>query len=1107
MSPAIPAQERGPQRARRWLNLVADLAAALRGEDSFTFLLGAGASLTSGAPSTRRLERSWLDAYPTRLRCREELRENLGELTEQEKQSAIEGLFENIQPHIGYHCLAALGRDRPILVVNLNWDDALERACEQLGVPCESIELGEGAEAITERLDAFSEGVFNLHLHNRLACAGGKHPIGFATYETLRFDERRLIADRFFSRQTVVVGASLTGEHDVSDLLLTVVSESDKKSRETSRPFWIFSRQAEESTEPVDRLTRRVLSRKASDLNFVGGPAVDFDRLLLELSSQLSQVAFSTLQGHSSQADLDRTALPSPKVLAGHLGAPPRGALVIRGDALIGKSLAAALLHFIAKLTEAPEPVVELASGPTDCEMALDRFIATSPSVAYSNRLLILEDPFGSTDSYDSNKKLVTALRKFLKQAAATAAAHPRARLIVTTRASCWQRALAEHGKILGQLLSCSANAADWYTVDELGAFLETLVGGTNAQARREIATGEVLTPIEIGDAVSKRTHSTHREAVIAEKLAFLEVLPEREGFLAVLARLQELSPNDWSHPPLHESELEREEALSAMGHMLRVTDIDERSYLTPAHYSDRDAIDAFFSRHRGEIQPQLDELHDRRGPISAPCGVWHASQAVRRGDIAAIGQLEPELRADWNAALLSETARTAGACAAGELLAQMRWEELDFFCRREIVFEMVRLWPALSDQPAVRQTLEQALADRDGYGCYLVLEAMLYLQAATYPDAWELSGHTEVWDKLASARWPLLREPARYESELALIIDGLLWCPPRVADDEMARWLRPLAQAARDYEPLLCAFLFASVYHPHGSRMFAELDIDDPAKSFGEHALTVEQAGIAAALIEWHLLHQSRARALRYRRDLEPGHAYLLHRGTPPAGQTLPPDQVRRCKHLIEALGAHPEYAGWAIHLGMNINATLGSFDEPFMADIAEVLRDCDSGVVTASITYPVPSQLRESMLRYFKNDANHAALLDAMRDGPDVWGMRMVPGRFNALRPPEAIYDDAGIRWKQLTADRLLFDGDSAFLSGIRSCALELIAEASESERQEVSRSVWSVVTAAGRGDRRPLEELKLRSAGQWGKLSAHEKLRERLRSAAFARRGHVG
>jgi hypothetical protein len=1067
----------------------------LKDEDTFTLLLGAGASLSSGAPTTHKLERCWLDAYPTRLRCRDELRENLGELTEQEKQSAIKGLFGELHPHIGYHCLAALGRERRILVVNLNWDDALDRACEQLGVPHEYVELGEGAGVVTQRLEQFSQGVFILHLHNRLERFGGRHPIGFTTYETLRFDERGLIAKEFFSRQTLVVGASLKGEHDVSDLLLTVASEPGESTVD-DRPFWVFSRQEEESNEPADRMTRRVLSRKESDLNFKGGPAVDFDRLMLELCSRLAQMTLP------DRADLDNVAFPSPTVLAGYLDAPPRGVSVIRGDALAGKSQAAQILEFLAELTEAPAPEVQIANGPTECEMALSRFVEIPLKEAYANRLLILEDPFGTTGDYDPNKSLVKAMRRFLREARRIHGRIPRARVIITTRMSCWQRALGEHGKILADLYTCSANAADWYSIDELGAYLETLVQGRDAQARREISTGEMLTPMAIREALSSGSPGARGQDVIAEKQAFLEVLSDEDAFFAVLARLQQLSPNACSHLPLQDEHPKPDVALVTLHHMLRTTELEGQVYVTPAHSSDRDAIDTFFLGHRARMQPRIDAVRERRGPMTDPCQVWDAAQSVAAGDVDPAVQLEPAVLADWAASLLGETARRSGASATAELLDRLPWQKLDFFCRREIVFELIRFWPMLRGKPKVKEVLESVLEDLTGYGRYLVLEAMLYLQAATYPDAWDLSGHAEVWDKLAAARWILFNEPATATSELGLIVDGLVWCPPRVADDEMGRWLRPLGEAAQEHDALLAAFLFASLYHPHGSRIFGELDIPDPAAGFGEHSLSVAQAAVAVELIEWHLLHQSRARALRYRRDLEPAHAYLLHRGTPPAAQTLPPDQQRRCKHLIEALGAHPQHAGWAIHLGMNVNATLGSFDERFMADMVTSLPTADLGLITAVLTYPVPSQLRDAVADYFRIDVNFKALFDAMRDAPVVWGMSMAPPRFNAIRSPDAIYRDLGITWKRLVEDRVLFDGETRFLDDLHQSALEVLQEAPEAERAELRDHVWGVVAETRRGDRRALERVALRNL-RGGKLTPHEKLRERLQAAARARK----
>jgi hypothetical protein len=797
--------------------------------------------------------------------------------------------------------------------------------------------------------------------------------------------------------------------------------------------------------------------------------------------------------------DINRLALASRDVLGDYLQAPPRAAFVIKGDAYIGKTSAAYLLQFLGQLCENPAPEVTHASRPPACARALRAFVDVHLREAHPNRILILENPFGSTESYDPNHPFVSALRKFAKQSAGTHRSTPRIRLIITSRASCWQRALREHGEILEDLTGCSCRAADWYTTGELSAFLEALIQRRTGQTRREIATGELATPIAIEEAVSTRP-SHRREEVVNEKRAFLEALEEEPAWFAVLARLQEFCFNGATETPLQDEVPDPTACFEIVQHMLRESTLDELSYVTPAHSTDREAIDAYFIDHRERLEPQIQDISKTRGPLGPACDIWATVLATRAGDVEAVEDLQPEQRRDWLATLIEEAARCGKEPGTIALLDRVSAEEHDFWSYRELVFEIVRLWPQIRASGQAQSFLRDLLAGEDTFGRYLVLEAMLYLQAATYPDAWDLSGHAEVWDKLSASRWELFADPEARAFELALIRDALVWCPPRLVGDEMVRWLQPLAESAERHPPLLASFLFSSLYHPHGTCIFEEAGVSDPAAGFGEQALSPEQAQHAAELIQWHFVHQSRARALLYRRDLEPAHAYLLHRETPPTGRTLSVEEQKRCRHLIERLAAHIEYAGWALHLAMNIHATRGEMNPAVLADLSPArLAEGDLGVVTAVLTYKIPQPLQHLLVDYFKEDVNRTALLDAMRDGPVVWGTRVTAPRFNALRAPRDIHAALELEWKELEADDLPLDDEQAFLEDLRVCARSLTATMEPDRRQDESRDVWEVVRRAKLGDYRPLEHVKLRELGKRVPAAPRDRLSLRLEEAA--------
>ena len=325
------------ERARQWLTLVDVIAESVGERDPLTFVLGAGASLSSGAPSSARVERRWMESDPTSFPDRQSLLERIGELGDSQKINPIRSLFESVRPFIGYHCLASLAHARPVFVINLNWDDALEQACQAISVPFRHLtvdrkgdlvvnEEQEGEhKVITGRelndqepglLTAPSApGVYCLQVHGKLddPVSG----IRFGIYHTLQFTPlvKRVLVKRFFTHPTVVVGASLRGEYDVVDLLRTLTEDSSELPGRLS-PFFVFSRQETRTSDPTDKLMQHVLFKRSSEPNFRGDPAVDFDRLLLDLATRIQGSEFgSAFSKSASVPSLEELVLPSPKAL------------------------------------------------------------------------------------------------------------------------------------------------------------------------------------------------------------------------------------------------------------------------------------------------------------------------------------------------------------------------------------------------------------------------------------------------------------------------------------------------------------------------------------------------------------------------------------------------------------------------------------------------------------------------------------------------------------------------------------------------------------------------------------------------------------------------
>ena len=102
---------------------------ARTGQAPLAFLVGAGCSLTSGCPSLKRVD-DVLAAIPAQQRgdLSAEFR-----LSPEETKLQLIPLFQEAAPNLGYYCLASLGRRCKTLVLNLNWDDMVERAAHAQG--------------------------------------------------------------------------------------------------------------------------------------------------------------------------------------------------------------------------------------------------------------------------------------------------------------------------------------------------------------------------------------------------------------------------------------------------------------------------------------------------------------------------------------------------------------------------------------------------------------------------------------------------------------------------------------------------------------------------------------------------------------------------------------------------------------------------------------------------------------------------------------------------------------------------------------------------------------------------------------------------------------
>jgi hypothetical protein len=229
------------------------------------FILGAGCSLSSGAPPTATVHQAFAAATSVRFGGID-LRDALHTMPEQEKQDILAPLFADVKPGPGYSALAALARHRSLLVINLNWDMALALACERSGVQCDMRDI---RDLLKDPPSASDTGVIDVHVHGIIGreCRYGR-------LETLVFSDQEAMwmLEHGLANTSVIIGAALAFETDFTELFARWARSSDGQRPTASQ--WFFMRgQPEDSAE--DRLRRSNVH--AQPFTYVREPDVDFD--------------------------------------------------------------------------------------------------------------------------------------------------------------------------------------------------------------------------------------------------------------------------------------------------------------------------------------------------------------------------------------------------------------------------------------------------------------------------------------------------------------------------------------------------------------------------------------------------------------------------------------------------------------------------------------------------------------------------------------------------------------------------------------------------------------------------------------------------------------
>jgi hypothetical protein len=250
-----------------WLDYGRELGESIgRSKRPVCFVLGAGCSLSAGAPNTVQIDTALRRATRTRF-AGVELRDAIHQLPELEKQDILQPLFAGVTTNAGYMAIASLAASRPVLVINLNWDLALQTAAIRVGVPITLVDME--TDAVGTWPSHGTAGIIDVHVHGIVG-----HSCRYGRLETLRFTEaeEKWLIEQGLDHILICIGASLTYETDLTDLFR---SKNPNPSARPQASRWFFVRGDPKDAE--DALRRA--NYGVHPLTYILAPDIDFDKL------------------------------------------------------------------------------------------------------------------------------------------------------------------------------------------------------------------------------------------------------------------------------------------------------------------------------------------------------------------------------------------------------------------------------------------------------------------------------------------------------------------------------------------------------------------------------------------------------------------------------------------------------------------------------------------------------------------------------------------------------------------------------------------------------------------------------------------------------------